>query len=101
MQNGEDNIILRHNVVAEDLRRIGQEWVDGLITLFVVPLIGTINTLAPQALSTKFLFRYYEERTVQNAERDATFRAAKEAYAAKVHEAHNAWRGAQQSFSQS
>lgn len=87
--------ILKYNLVAEDLRRIGQEFVDLAHSLFTVPVVGTINTIAPGAISTEFLFTQYRARVKKNVESNAQFEAARAAYLANQEQKHDSWVRAQ------
>ncbi len=82
------------NLVVEDLRRIGQEWID-LGATFLAAGIGTINTVAPTAISTEFLFNYYTERNTTNVERNTIFRNAQTAYTLAAEDKHTAWKNAE------
>jgi hypothetical protein len=89
--------ILKYNLVAEDVRRIGQEWADLGIT-FLVAAIGTVNTVAPAAISTEFLFTYYSNRTKENSDRNDQFIAARKAYFNIQDQKQTAWKNAQATF---
>lgn len=87
--------ILSYNLVEEDLRRIGYEWVDLAITLFAAPFIGTINTLAPQAISTQSLCNYYVDRIRRVSERNQEWQKAVDAYTAHEERLHKEWEASQ------
>jgi len=95
MTTPEGRKILNYNVVAEDLRRIGYEWVDLGITLFAVPLIGTINTFSPLAISTKGIYEYYEGRIKDVTAKNAQWVAARHAYHTQEKQIQQAWKAAQ------
>lgn len=90
MKNKNEKKILKYNLVIEDLRRIGQEWIDLGMTLLSAP-IGTINTFAPGAISTKFLYEYYAKRTDENVKRNHQFEKARAAYLSIQEEKHESW----------
>jgi hypothetical protein len=92
MEN-ESGKILSYNIVLEDLKRVGQEWADLGTTLLSLP-IGMINTIAPGAISTQFLYNYYSSRTEQNITRNIEFDAARTAYINEKTVKHLAWKNA-------
>lgn len=85
--------ILKYNLIVEDLKRIGQEWVD-LGTTLLSAAIGTVNTLAPGAISTEFLYQYYADRTAENIDKNNQFNAAKKAYLEQQEHKHQSWKNA-------
>lgn len=69
----------KHHIVAEDLRRIGMEWVD-LGTTLLTPFIGLINMFVPKAISLHSLRNYYIERMYDVALKDIAWEEARKAY---------------------
>lgn len=70
----------KYNIVAEDVRRIGKEWVDLFVTTIAVPLIGTVNFFAPKAIKLDRIAKFYAERIDDQRAKDGVFNAARTAY---------------------
>jgi|EndMetStandDraft_9_1072997.scaffolds.fasta_scaffold286661_1 hypothetical protein len=86
--------ILKYNLVREDIKRIGQEYCD-LGTTLLSSLIGTVNTVSPEAISTEFLYNYYYTRVKLNEERNDQYYASKQAYLDIEKQKHEDWKNAQ------
>lgn len=69
----------KFNLVAEDLKRIGWEWIDLGATL-ATPFIGLINTLYAQAITLDWMSQKYLERTDEAMKKNEIEQEAKAAF---------------------
>ena len=78
------------HIVVADLKSIGYEWLDLGITC-AVPLIGLVNTLAPQAIPMSGIRDHYIKRVEYIRAQTAAFNAARTEYDNNQEKIHEQW----------